>query len=144
MASTPSEEKKFQTASLPAGSANTRKPSECAPATKAAPLPGCCCSAGPKKFISPPTTRTCVASPVSKNCNGEEYPGNRNTEPISAHCNPSEFFLLVMIVTGKPVSSYTCVGVSNCNPEISSSRGIAGAVCEARSSNAGENESNIT
>ncbi len=49
-----------------------------------------------------------------------------------------------MIVTGKPVSASTCAGVNNCSPEISSSRGIAGAVCEARSSNAGENESNIT
>src|SRR5882762_7920999 len=55
MASTPSEAKKFQSASVRAGSANTRKPSEWAAPTKAAPLPGRCCSAGPKKSNSPPT-----------------------------------------------------------------------------------------
>ena len=37
----------------------------------AAPLPCCCCSAGPKKSISPPTMRTPVTIPVTRNCCAE-------------------------------------------------------------------------
>jgi len=115
MASTPSEAKRFQSASVRAGSANTRKPSEWAAPRRPRRYPA---AAAPPARRSLTRRRRCERSRRSPSPGTAARSIARQTEHRSnlSPGEPSEFFLL-MIVTGNPVTAWICAGSTIADPK---------------------------